>query len=70
MSEKIREVSQLSDATYAHTLVIESTYEYKVHGPNGFNFPCMVHVWISDLSGWIDSYHPRIGRVIRVGLTR
>ncbi len=29
MSEKTREVPQLADATYAHTLVIESTHEYK-----------------------------------------
>ena len=27
MSEKTREVPQLSDATYAHTLVIESSHE-------------------------------------------
>ncbi len=30
MLEKTREVPQLPDATYAHTLVIESTHEYKV----------------------------------------
>ncbi len=33
---------QLADTTYAeyaHTLVIESTYEYKVHGPYGSTFP-------------------------------
>ncbi len=28
MSEKTREVPQLADSTYAHTLVIESTHEY------------------------------------------
>ncbi len=33
MSEKTREVPQLADTTYAHTLVIKSTHEYKVHGP-------------------------------------
>ncbi len=42
MSEKTREVSKLADAIYAHTLVIESTREYKVHGPYGSNFPCTI----------------------------
>ena len=35
MSEKTREVPQLANPTYANTLVIESTHEYKVHGPYG-----------------------------------
>ncbi len=35
MSEKTKEVPQLADATYAHTLVIKSTHEYKVYGPYG-----------------------------------
>ncbi len=30
MSEKTREVPQLANTTYAHTLVIKSTHEYKV----------------------------------------
>ena len=38
MSEKTKEVPQLGDTTYAHTLVIKSTHEYKVHGPCGSNF--------------------------------
>ncbi len=42
MSEKTKEVSQLADTTYAHTLVIKSTHEYKVHGPYGSNFPCTI----------------------------
>ncbi len=42
MSEKTREVPQLADTTYAHTLVIKSTHEYKVHGPYGSNFPCTI----------------------------
>ena len=42
MSEKTKEVPQLDDATYAHTLVIESTHEYKFHGPYGSNFPCTI----------------------------
>ncbi len=29
MSEKTKEVAQLADATYAHTLVIKSTYIYR-----------------------------------------
>ncbi len=34
---------KLADATYAYTLeVIESTHEYKVHGPYGSNFPCTI----------------------------
>ncbi len=37
MSEKTRLTPQLADATYAHTLVIKSTHEYKVHGPYGSN---------------------------------
>ncbi len=32
MSEKTRLTPQLADTTYAHTLVIKSTHEYKVHG--------------------------------------
>ncbi len=36
MTEKTR----LADTSYAHTLVIESTHEYKVHGPYGSNFAC------------------------------
>ncbi len=43
MSEKTREVPQFADATYAHTLVIESTHEYKVHGPDGSNFPWTIY---------------------------
>ena len=39
MSEKTKEVPQHADATYAHTLVIKSTHEYKVHWPHGSNFP-------------------------------
>ncbi len=35
MSEKTKEVPRLADATYAHTLVIKSTHESKVHGPYG-----------------------------------
>ncbi len=35
MSEKTRLVPQFADAAYAHTLVIESTHKYKVHGPVG-----------------------------------
>ncbi len=35
MSEKTKEVPQGADLTYAHTLVIKSTHEYKVHGPYG-----------------------------------
>ncbi len=35
MSEKTREVPQLADTTYAHTLVYKGTHEYKVHGPYG-----------------------------------
>ncbi len=29
MSEKTKEVPQIADATYAHTLFIKSTHEYK-----------------------------------------
>ncbi len=32
MLEKPREVPQLADTTYAHTLVIKSIHEYKVQG--------------------------------------
>ncbi len=42
MLEKTREVPQLADTTYAHTLVIKSTHEYKVHGSYGSNFPCTI----------------------------
>ncbi len=33
MSDKTKEVPQLDDLTYAHTLVIKSTHDYKVHEP-------------------------------------
>ncbi len=36
-SDRITEIPELADLTYAHTLVIKSTYEYKVHGPYGSN---------------------------------
>ncbi len=39
MSEKTKEVPLLADTTYAHTLVIKSTNEYKVHRPYGSDFP-------------------------------
>ncbi len=42
MSEKTRQVAQLADTTCAHTLVIKSTHEYKVHGPYGSDFPCTI----------------------------
>ncbi len=38
-SDRITEVPKLADLTHAHTLVIKSTHEYKVHGPYGSNFP-------------------------------
>ncbi len=45
MSEKTRLTAQLADTTYAHTLVIKSPHEYKVHGPYGSNYmahgPCI-----------------------------
>ncbi len=40
MSEKTKEVPQLADATYAHTLVIKSTHEYKIVSP------CKLKVYI------------------------
>ncbi len=59
MSEKTREVPQLADTTYAHTLVIESTYEYKVHGPYTFDkqsmsIGCVGKLW--HLSGFLRHY--------------
>ncbi len=39
MSEKTKEVPKLANATYAYTLVIKSTHEYKVHGADGSNLP-------------------------------
>ncbi len=40
MSEKTKEVPQLADTTYAHTLVIKSINRrsWVVHGPYGSNF--------------------------------
>ncbi len=38
MSEKTKEVPRLADATYAHTLVINCTLDYKVNWPYGSNF--------------------------------
>ena len=36
MSERTRLVPQLADLTSTHTLVIESTHEYKLYGPYGW----------------------------------
>ncbi len=33
---------KLADLTYAHTLTIESTHEYKVFGPYGSDLPCPI----------------------------
>ncbi len=50
MSDRTREVPKLSDLTYAHTLVIESTHKYKVHGPYGSDLPWQVGaIWPMDL---------------------
>ncbi len=39
ISDKIKEVPQLADLTYAHTLVIKSTHEYYIgHGPCIYEF--------------------------------
>ncbi len=68
MSEKTREVPQLADTTYAHTLVIKSTHEYKVHVPYGSNFPCTMSTFndqsmsigcvgkLGHLSGFLRNY--------------
>ncbi len=59
MSEKTKEVPQLADATYAHTLVIKSTHEYKVHGPYGFTMQTLsIHciLKIFDLFGFLRHY--------------
>ncbi len=58
MSEKTREVPQLADATYAHTLVIQGTHEYKVHGPfiDSFTIQTLsIHCILKffDLSGFL-----------------
>ena len=51
MSEKTREMPQLADATYAHTLVIESTGECKVHWPIWFPYGTwkVGTIWSMDL---------------------
>ncbi len=38
MSDKTKEVTQRAGLSNAHTLVIKSTHEYKVHGPYGSNY--------------------------------
>ena len=43
MSEKSREVPQLDNATYAHTLVIGNIYEYKVNDQR-YNETCLIWV--------------------------
>ena len=35
MSERTKELGKLADTMYAHSLSIESMYEYKVHGTYG-----------------------------------
>ena len=59
MSEKAKEVPQLADASYVHTLVIKSTHEYKVHGPHGSNFTdgCWLH-GIGSLTAYSISHVP------------
>ncbi len=51
MSEKTRLTPQLADTTYAHTLVIKSTHEYKAHGPYGSNFPYFFQ-FVPKASAW------------------
>ncbi len=48
MSDRIREMLKISDLTYAHTLVIESTHKYKVHGPSK-----MADIEVFVLATWI-----------------
>ena len=49
MSEKTKEVPRLAYATYAHTLVIKSTHEYKVS-------PCKLSLGIHCILKFIDLF--------------
>ena len=40
MFDRTSQLPQLADLTLTHTLVIESTHGYEVHGPFGSNVPC------------------------------
>ncbi len=66
-SERITVVPKLADLTYAHTLVIKSTHEYKVHGPYGSNFPWTI--WPTDLvfMSTFDNQSMSIGCVCKLG---
>ena len=64
MSEKTREVPQPVDATYAHTLVIESTHEYKIHEPYGSNFARLTsHLQVTYTP--MQPFEPRGGALMR-----
>ncbi len=45
MSEKTREVPQLADATYAHTLVIESTHIHRQFHHTNFEYTLYLEVF-------------------------
>ncbi len=48
MSERTKELGKLVDTMYAHSLRIESMYEYKVHGPYGeVNFSSVKFIYLS-----------------------
>ncbi len=71
MSEKTKEVPQLTDATYAHTLIIKSTHEYRVHGPYGSNYGTwkVGTIWTMDLvfMSTFDNKSMSIGCVGKLG---
>ena len=53
MAEKTRLTPQLADATYAHTLVIKSTHEYKVHGPLKLSVAPPLYPWVAATIGCV-----------------
>ncbi len=61
MSKRTRLVPQLADLTYTHTLLIESTHEYKVHMAHGpfiheyFKWPEHEHR-LGHMSGFLRHY--------------
>ncbi len=69
MSEKTREVPQLADATYAHTLVIKSTHEYKKGAPGPYSTWKVGTIWPMDLvfMSTFDNQSMSIGCVGKLG---
>ncbi len=71
MSDGTKLVPQLAELTYIHTLVIESTHEYKVHGPYGSNFPCTIGTSLNNnnIFPFTENPCPQQGDIVNIRLS-